>query len=694
MSQQTTIHQIGNNIQIINEILVKQILLCDDNQRLDYLLQIFSKYEIIRKRYETKAWHSYFRRIAMNPVIFYENNSTLFDQDNQYEQINQFNKNNDFIIIHGNLHIGQFQYYIDDKTNQQIFYIRNSQNIFCSFTKDLKRLGANIALIAYCHGCDSYEINEIINNFIRKYIKIILKLNKSKQSSINNQSVEVSHQIYEINWQSINTMKDLLILSTQLAIATANLHYQPTISIINSKNIQTISTILSSSNQQQKLIDEICLFSMIYAEIAERDHRLFFRNFRNERIFQNRNILKQNQIQYPLIPTHSVSILIVGGGICGMATALNFARAGIQVRLIEKNNEFIEVGAGMQLAPNASRLLDQLGILENVQAKAVFPKQIVWMDALSGEHLTSIDLGEKFIETFQYPYIVVHRADLLQILYQACLQTSLVIMETNRTVINVDERPKSLMIQCADGIRYDCKMVIAADGLWSTLRKFVCHDDGPPISVGYVTYRGTVDINQVSKEAGLNTVQFWIGPDIHLVQYPIRHGQLFNQAAVFRSNQLPDETDQWGTKEELNQRFSICCSHVKDSLKLIQTNFRWPVYDRNPIKKWNRDRLILLGDAAHPMLQYAGQGAAQALEDAFTLVDIFKKYNLTKFHTIFHEYEQKRIPRSSKVVQFARDIGIFAHYNGIAKILRDSILRMHDINDFSFLEWLYGENNE
>ncbi|CAF5225848.1 unnamed protein product, partial [Rotaria magnacalcarata] len=147
------------------------------------------------------------------------------------------------------------------------------------------------------------------------------------------------------------------------------------------------------------------------------------------------------------------------------------------------------------------------------------------------------------------------------------------------------------------GTRYDCNMVVAADGLWSSLRKFV-HDDGAPLSVGYVTYRGTIDISQVSKDAGLENVQFWIGPDMHLVQYPIRRGELFNQAAIFKSKKIPDDTDEWGTREELNQRFSIGCEHVKNALKLIQSNMRWPVYDRNPLSKWSHGHLVLLGDAA------------------------------------------------------------------------------------------------
>ncbi|CAF3904940.1 unnamed protein product [Rotaria sp. Silwood1] len=162
---------------------------------------------------------------------------------------------------------------------------------------------------------------------------------------------------------------------------------------------------------------------------------------------------------------------------------------------------------------------------------------------------------------------------------------------------------------------------------------------------------------------------------MHLVQYPIRREELFNQAAAFKSNRLPDETDQWGTKEELNERFSMGCEHVKNALKLLQTNFRWPDYDHKSLSKWSHDRLALLDEAVHPTLQYAAQGAAQALEDACALASSYKKHGPSKLHAVFHEYEQERIPRSTKIVHFAREIGIFAHYDGMAKIVRDTILR-------------------
>ncbi|CAF1611338.1 unnamed protein product [Didymodactylos carnosus] len=374
-----------------------------------------------------------------------------------------------------------------------------------------------------------------------------------------------------------------------------------------------------------------------------------------------------------------------------MATALCFAKAGIRVHLIEKQPEFAEVGAGMQLAPNCSRLLDHLGVLKEVQKHGVFPKQIVWIDALSGEKLSGLDLGEKFVEKFGYPYMVVHRGDLLQALYKSCLSSSLVTMEASKQIVHIEEQSSSVLLSCVDGTRYDCDVAIGADGLWSSTRKFV-HDDGEPLSVGYVTYRGTVPIQQVSEKAGRENVLFWIGPEMHLVQYPIRRGELYNQAAVFKSKRLPDKTDQWGTPEELQEKFGVGCESVKNALPLLGKNFRWPVYDREPLKTWSRGRLVLLGDAAHPMLQYAAQGAAQALEDAVALVSAYVKHGTADIPSVFQSYETERISRSSKVVQLAREIGKFAHVDGILKRFRDTMLRQHDFFDYDCVNWLYAEN--
>ena len=586
---------------------IDEILWCDDDERLKHLTHMFDQYQMTKRRYEARAWHNYFRRIAINPIIFYQYNAALFYEDNQHDR-DAFEVT-EATVIHGDLHIGQFHYYLHDFTGERVFSLRRHQRIVAPFTWDLKRLATNLALIGYQHCFSDVEIVEILHAFTRQYIQSVMHLQQKsaltrKTSCTNNPCqperkcllekqcslivpMDVKHPKNEIDWQSTDSVVKLMTLAEELATAIAHSHCQPPISICPLKDRptpnsarcgQVIQDAITSDKQQKQLIDEIRSFAMVYMKIARRDHQLFFDHFRNEQIFRNAKSLNTRRIVHPLADARRVSILIVGGGIGGMATALNFAHAGIRVRLLERNVEFGEVGAGMQLAPNCSRLLDRLGVLKEVHANAVFPKQIVWMDALTGERLTCLDLGEKFLEVFEYPYIVVHRGDLFQALYQACLASSMVTMESNRLVTSVDERPKSIMVECADGMRYDCDLVIAADGLWSPLRKFVC-DDGQPISVGYVTYRGTVAIDQISKEAGLDNVQFWIGPDMHLVQYPIRRGELFNQAAVFKSKRLPDHTDQWGTKEELNERFSVGCAHVKKALELIQTNFRWPVYE-------------------------------------------------------------------------------------------------------------------
>jgi hypothetical protein len=340
-----------------------------------------------------------------------------------------------------------------------------------SFTCDLKRLPTHLTLIAYQHGFREGELSEILNVFTQQYIVSVKQIQStsvrhdiaigqgfnhvSKRVCLKKQatvagSMPISHPLHEINWQSLTCVTRLIILAKQVAIAVAQSHCQPPIFplILNDTNemsakrcTQVIQLALPSDTHERILIDEIHDFAMIYKEIAQRDHRLFFKHFRCSHLFQGTNGWKNTRIAHPLANARRVPILIVGGCIGGMAVAVNPARAGIRVRLLERNPEFGEVGAGMQLAPNCSRLLDRLGLLSEIHSNAVFRKQIVWMDAKSGERLASIDLGEKFVEKFQYPYIVVHRADLFQVLHRACVESGMVTMETNRLVTSVDERP-------------------------------------------------------------------------------------------------------------------------------------------------------------------------------------------------------------------------------------------------------------
>ena len=250
----------------------------------------------------------------------------------------------------------------------------------------------------------------------------------------------------------------------------------------------------------------------------------------------------------------TLSTLVLGGGIGGLAVALGLARRGRDVHVIEKADAFGEIGAGLQLAPNASRALADLGVLDAIDAFAVFPQRMVWMDAISGEQVTSLDLGAPFIARYGYRYIVMHRSDLLDALLAACRAHDRITLETAKDVRHVDDRGDTAEVTFADGTTYAADIVIGADGLWSTARKAIV-DDGEPLCSQYVAYRGAIPIDEISVHAGLDSVTLWTGPNLHLVQYPVRRGELYNQVAVFKSDRYRPDSDDWGHRRRTRRAF-------------------------------------------------------------------------------------------------------------------------------------------
>lgn len=382
-----------------------------------------------------------------------------------------------------------------------------------------------------------------------------------------------------------------------------------------------------------------------------------------------------------------VPLLIVGGGIGGLAAALGLANIGRTVHVLEKAPEFSEIGAGLQLAPNASRMLDRLGVLKELHRHAVFPERLVWMDALSGERITALDLGRKFQETYGYPYIVMHRHDLLDTLLAACRASPRITLETKKDVVAVEDLGDGARARCADGSVYECDTLIGADGLWSPTRKLV-HDDGEPVCAQYVAYRGTIPMQEMSEHVGLDNVVIWTGPEMHLVQYPVRRAELYNQVAVFRSHRYRPDSEDWGTVEELDQHFSPTCAYVRGALRLIKRNRRWPMYDRAPIATWTRNRIALLGDAAHPMLQYVAQGAAQAIEDAVCLADKIERHGDDMPKALL-AYQEARYLRTARVQLTSRFFGEVLHVGGVGMTLRNALIQPRPHDSFFEVDWLY-----
>jgi 2-polyprenyl-6-methoxyphenol hydroxylase-like FAD-dependent oxidoreductase len=387
-----------------------------------------------------------------------------------------------------------------------------------------------------------------------------------------------------------------------------------------------------------------------------------------------------------------VDILVVGGGIGGLTAALALARGGHQVRVLEKAAQFAELGAGLQLAPNATRVLEGLGVLGQVLEAGVRPRRLLLRSAVTAEELTALDLGAPFYARYQAPYLVMHRSDLLTILYDACRYSGVELC-ANRDVRAVTDRGDAATAECADGTEYKAAAVIAADGLHSGVRRLFTGDQ--PVCSGFAAYRGTAGIDEVTARSALDEVVAWIGPDLHFVQYPLRAGQIYNQVAVFRSPEYaadPGLADgQWGGPGELDEAFAACCPQVREATGFLWRDRWWPMYDREPLAAWTRGRIALLGDAAHPMLQYLAQGACQAIEDAATLARTLADCRkVTGVGQALAEYQDRRAPHAARVQRTARTWGDIWHVSGVGALLRDELFRRRPADDYSYTDWLYG----
>ncbi|MFI0240447.1 FAD-dependent monooxygenase [Streptomyces sp. NPDC016845] len=393
------------------------------------------------------------------------------------------------------------------------------------------------------------------------------------------------------------------------------------------------------------------------------------------------------------MPTSSASHLaVVGGGIGGLAAALAAARAGHRVTLVERAARFGEIGAGLQLAPNASLALEELGVLNAVRRHAVAPPRLVMMDALTGDQVTSLDLrGDAYTERFRHPYLVTHRTDLHAALLAACEDHPAISLRTGHTVTRAEQDSSGVELHFAESHEVlAADAVIAADGLHSRLRQALV-GDGDPVCSRYVAFRGALPAERMtgrmSQHAASEAVMVWAGPRMHLVQYPVRRGELYNQVAVFESDRYTPDSDDWGTESELEERFATACRAVRDALPLISRERRWPLFDRLPVSNWVHGRIVLLGDAAHPMLQYLAQGACQALEDAVALGRALARD--TGLDEAFAAYSAVREERAARIQTNARRFGEICHLEGMGATLRNLLLSARSPEDFDDIAWVW-----
>ena len=388
-------------------------------------------------------------------------------------------------------------------------------------------------------------------------------------------------------------------------------------------------------------------------------------------------------------------VVVVGGGIGGLTAARALRGLGASVTLLEQAPEFGEVGAGLQLGPNATRHLRDWGMLDRVIAVGVVPENLVFRDAVSGDELTRQSLGHAFTSRYGAPYVVVHRSDLHRILCDAAEEAG-VDLRTNQCVTSVDADPEWPSVTTSSGQVFRAGLVLGADGLASTLRREVTADE--PVPSGYVAYRGTHPMEQAQLPRELHDVVAWLGPACHFVQYPLRGGETLNQVAVFRSPAFLRGEAQWGGPEELDEAYAGCHPQLRTMLTYLWRDRHWPMSDRAPIETWSRNRLLLTGDAAHPMLQYLAQGACQAIEDAGALsraaethVVVDGGLHAAGWGRAIDDFVNERAPRAARVQRTARMWGEMWHLDGVPRLLRNELFRHRDTSSFRYLDWLYGD---
>ena len=378
-------------------------------------------------------------------------------------------------------------------------------------------------------------------------------------------------------------------------------------------------------------------------------------------------------------------VIVVGGGIGGLSAAFALTRTGMRVRVLERAGEFGEVGAGIQIAPNCTRILGEYGLLDDAKRLGVLPLNMVMKDALDGTELTRLDLTH-LSGRYGSPYMVIHRSDLHGLFLRACRRAGVELL-TSRHVTGYENTAAGARARLADGGAEEAALVIAADGLRSVAREQLAGD--ACVNSAYVAYRGAVPIERVRENnVAVTDVVVYIGPRCHFVQYPLRGGEMFNQVAVFESAKARAGRDDWGTPDELDVAFAHTCENIQKGLPLMWRDRWWRMFDRDPITTWVHGRIALLGDAAHPPLQYIAQGAIMAIEDGYVLAEHLAGGG--DWDAALAAYEAVRAGHCRRVVLTSRKWGALWHLDGIKRLQRNALLRARDTYDYSFTDWLYS----
>src|SRR5688572_4065719 len=380
-------------------------------------------------------------------------------------------------------------------------------------------------------------------------------------------------------------------------------------------------------------------------------------------------------------------VIIAGGGIGGLAAALALARKGFRSVVLEQAQQFGEIGAGIQIAPNAWHALDALGVGALVKKEAVFVEHLFMFDGVSGEKVIDIPLDERFAERFGNPYAVTHRADIHGALLDGCKAAGIELRSSTRvTGFQVDGA--SVLVETAGGQRIEAAALIGADGGRSVVREHIVGDGEPPVS-GHMCYRAVLQVDEMPKDLRWAAATLWAAENTHIVHYPLRGWKLFNLVATVVREHAGSGHNEEAPPEEVLPLFAHNCAKPMSVLRVPKVFRRWMLRFREPVENWTQGPVTLLGDSAHLMLQYLAQGAAMALEDAVCLAACADQVD-GDFPEAFQNYQETRLVRASRVQVSARLMGMVFHASGVERMIRNDIYQGRPAQRYyDALDWLF-----
>lgn len=351
-------------------------------------------------------------------------------------------------------------------------------------------------------------------------------------------------------------------------------------------------------------------------------------------------------------------ILIAGAGIAGLCTAIALLQRGFRVTICEQAETLRETGAGVQISPNGTRVLASLGVLDTLRRLAVEPTAKTIRLWNSGETWSLFDLGAMSVAEYGFPYLMVHRGDLHTTLANAVMQLDPDAIRQGAGVVGVENRADGVTVSLSNGERVSGDILIGADGIHSGVREAV-FGSGPAHFTGCMAWRGVIPSSRLPTHIRLDVGTNWVGPGRHVVTYPLRAGKLFNFVGVVERSGW--ETESWtskGRREECADDFPGWHPDVHALIDNIDVHYRWALMSRPPMERWSAGRVVLVGDACHPMLPFMAQGAVMAIEDSITLARCLAK-NPDDHIGAFSAYEAERVTRANRCVVAAernRDI--------------------------------------